>query len=65
MNTWEELMEVERYRNGLVNHGREVVFTNPDRLSDDELQALVYTIFKHLNELDMSMGFEYHDVRNG
>lgn len=65
MNTLEELMEVERYRNGLIDHGREVVFTNPDRLSDDELQALVYTIFKHLNELDMSMGFEYHDVRNG
>lgn len=54
--------EVVKYREGLINYGREVVFTNPDRLSDNELKALVYTIFEHINELDMACGLPYHNT---
>ena len=54
--------EVVKYREGLINYGREVVFTNPDRLSDKELQALVYTIFERINELDMACGLPYHNT---
>lgn len=57
-----KIEEVVKFRESLINFGKEVTCTNPDRLSPDELQALVYTIFKYINELDVTMGYPYHDT---
>ena len=62
MGIFEELQEIVRFRTEVIEKGREVLYTNPDRLSDDEFQALIYTIFEKINELDMSSGCEYHDT---
>lgn len=62
MGIFEELQEIARFRTEVIEKGREVLYTNPDRLSDDDLQALIYTIFEKINELDMSSGYEYHDT---
>ena len=62
MGIFEELQEIARFRTEVIEKGREVLYTNPDRLSDDEFQALIYTIFEKINELDMSSGCEYHDT---
>lgn len=62
MSIFEELQEIARFRTEVIEKGREVLYTNPDRLSDDEFQALIYTIFEKINELDMSSGCEYHDT---
>ena len=62
MGIFEELQEIVRFRTEVIEKGREVLYTNPDRLSDDEFQALIYTIFEKINELDMSSGYVYHDT---
>lgn len=62
MGIFEELQEIVRFRTEVIEKGREVLYTNPDRLSDDEFQALIYTIFEKINELDMSSGCEYHNT---
>ena len=51
MGIFEELQEIVRFRTEVIEKGREVLYTNPDRLSDDDLQALIYTIFEKINEL--------------
>lgn len=62
MGIYEQLQEIARFRTEVIEKGREVLYTNPDRLSDDDLQALIYTIFEKINELDMSTGLPYHDT---
>lgn len=51
-----------KYRANLIEYGRKVAAENPDRLNRDELQALIAKIFEHLNELDMSQGYDNYDT---
>lgn len=58
-DAYEECM---KYRNGLVECGRRVVAENPDRLNYDEMQSLLSSIFEELNQIDMKMGYPYHET---
>ncbi|MCI9063261.1 MAG: hypothetical protein HFJ17_01460 [Clostridia bacterium] len=51
-----------KYRNGLITYGRNLPFDNPDKLTNDEMQALIAGIFEKIDELDMSMGYPHHDT---
>lgn len=53
---------IMKYRDNLVNYGRRVCTENPDRLNDEQLKALTARIFSELNNIDMAMGYEYHDT---
>lgn len=53
---------VMKYRTKIIEYGKKVVIENPDRLNNDELQALTAKIFEHLNELDVSLGYDNHDT---
>lgn len=53
---------IMKYRAKLIEYGKKVVFENPDRLNSDEVQALTAKIFEHLNELDMSLGYDNYDT---
>ena len=57
--SFEMLME---YRQKLIEFGKRVAFENPDRLSEDEIKALTERIFNALNQIDMKMGYPYHDT---
>lgn len=52
---------VIKYRRKLIECGKKVSIENPDRLSNDELTALVSRIFDELNNLDMSVGYDNYD----
>lgn len=62
MDERKAMEELMKYRQGLIEHGRKIIFDNPDRLGRAELEALVERIFKELNKIDMSMGEEYYDT---
>lgn len=51
-----------KYRQGLLERGKEVNFKNPDRLSLDQLQALTEKIFREVDSIDMQMGYPHHDT---
>lgn len=51
-----------KYRQNLIKYGRIVPLENPDCLVPDEMRVLVFKIFEALNNLDMSVGYEYHDT---
>lgn len=56
------LKEAMNIREKLLEHGRYLAIDNPDRLSLLECSALSIKILKIIDEIDMSMGFEHHDV---
>lgn len=56
------LEAIYKYRTKLIEYGKKVNFENPDNLTFEELQALNARVFKELNDLDMSLGFEAHDT---
>lgn len=62
MNQQETLKIAMQYRNNLIQSGQRVATENPDRLTKDEMEALLEKIFAQINKIDMSMGYEYHDV---
>ena len=49
-----DINSVMKFRTKLIEYGNRVSIENPDRLNDDELQALTVRIFDILNKLDMS-----------
>lgn len=53
---------VKKYRDNLVEYGKKVSIENPDKLNDEEMMALLDRIFSQINEIDMSLGYEYHAV---
>ncbi len=57
-----DINSVIKYRKRLIESGKRVGLENPDRLNNDEMQALMARIFEHLNELDMSLGHENYDT---
>ena len=62
MNDKQAFEELMRYRDALIMYGKRACIENPDRLKKSELQALTEKIFKELNEIDMSLGYEYYDT---
>ena len=52
----------KEYRDNLVNHGRKVAFENPDRLNQEEIQAVTAKIFDEINRVDMAFGYPYHET---
>lgn len=62
MNKEEAFEELMKYREGLIINGKRVATENPDRLKMTEVIALTEKIFKELNKIDMSLGYEYHDT---
>lgn len=57
-----DVQMVIKFRDDLVKYGQRVVMENPDRLNQDQMQALIADIFKRVAELDQSFGFEPHDT---
>lgn len=57
-----KMEEALDYRRKLAENGKRAAIENPDNLSLDELQALTAKIFEQLNEIDMSMGYPYHET---
>ena len=57
-----DINSVMKFRTKLIEYGKRVSIENPDRLNDDELQALTVRIFDILNKLDMSLGYDNHDT---
>lgn len=55
------IQELVRYREKLIQYGKVVAEENPDHLSADEIQALVYRIFDELKKLNVKLGYSYHD----
>lgn len=62
MNKEQAFEELMKYREGLVINGKRLAIENPDKLKREELEALVEKIFKELNKIDMSLGYEYYDT---
>ena len=57
-----DIDSVIKYRTKLIEYGKRASIENPDRLNNDELQALTVRIFDMLNQLDMSLGYDNHDT---
>lgn len=51
-----------KFRENLIKYGKIVVLENPDCLVPDEMRLLTWKIFEQLNQIDMSLGYEYHDT---
>lgn len=62
MNNEQAFELIIKYRERLIANGKKVTMENPDKLSMSELQALTERIFKELNNIDMSLGYPYHDI---
>lgn len=57
-----DIDSVIKYRTKLIEYGKRASIENPDRLNNDELQALTVRIFDMLNQLDISLGYDDHDT---
>ncbi len=53
------MQELLKYKENLLQYGKKLAEENPDHLASDELQALVYRIFKELNKIDTALGHPY------
>ena len=53
---------VMKYRQGLLEKGKEMNFKNPDRLSLEQLQAVTEKIFTEVDKIDVQMGYPHHDT---
>lgn len=62
MNDREAFKVMMKLRRDLIEKGKQVVYENPDRLSEEEMRALTDRIFQELNSIDMSLGHPYHDT---
>lgn len=62
MEKEEALKATMAYRENLIRYGKQVAFENPDKLTIEQIKALEERIFKELNEIDMSLGYPYHDI---
>lgn len=51
-----------KFRERLLESGKRLHLENPDNLNLKELQAIDARTFELLNEIDMLMGYEYHDT---
>lgn len=48
-----DIDSIIKYRTKLIEYGKRARIENPDRLNNDELQALTVRIFDMLNQLDI------------
>lgn len=62
MDTSKTFAKIQEYRSKLLTCGRSVIFENPDKLNEQQMMALEERIFRELNEIDMSLGYEYYDT---
>lgn len=62
MDISQTFAQIRDYRNKLLTCGKNVIFENPDKLTEQEMVALEERIFREINEIDMSLGYEYHDT---
>lgn len=62
MEKEEALKATMKYRENLIRYGKQVAFENPDNLTIEEIKALEERIFRELNEIDMSLGYPYHEI---